>query len=276
MQVILTVNIGNGSVSFAVYEKGQEPRTARPLSVFRIAALPARTADEYAALLSAMIARLHRELTVETVVLSSVVPALVGEIRGAVWMLFPHATVLTVGAGLKTGMTIRTDSPADLGADLVAVAVGAAALQPPPFLVLDCNAVTTLSAVGAGKDSPAFLGCAILSGPALSAEALKAKAALLPDVLLTAPKAAIGTNSADSVRAGLLFGHAAAIEGLITRFEGEMGGEPLPLIVTGEGADALLSVMKRQTLCDKELVHRGLYKMAVLNERKSGNPRQRG
>lgn len=275
MQVVLTVNIDNAAVSFALWEKGCEPASAAPLSVFRIAAQPARTADEYAVLLSSMLTRAGA-VEVGTAIIASVVPALVGEIRRGLALLLPDAILLTVGAGLRSGLTIRTDSPVELGANLVAMAVGAAAQQGAPLLVLDCGAVTTLSAIGAGKDGPTYLGCAILPGPALGAEALKAKAALLPDVLLAQPKAAIGTNTVDSMRAGLLLGHVAALEGLIARFEAEMGQGSLPLLVTGEGADIAQTLQGSAVKTDLHLVHRGLYKMAALNERKSGNPPKRG
>ena len=275
MELMLTVTVGNSAVSFALFRADCEASDARPVSIFRIAALPARTADEYAVLLSAMTARLGEAVEIKTAILCSVVPALTDEIRRALQLLFPAATCLTVGAGLRTGLTIRTDTPAELGADLVAMAVGAATLQKPPFLVLNCDAVTTLSAVDAGKDGPAFLGCAILPGPALGAESLKARAAQLSSVSLTSPKAAIGANSGDSVRAGLLLGHAAAVEGLIGRFEQEIGKGSLPVIATGCYAEQTLPHCCHEVKFDTDLAHRGLCRLVELNRQKSGNPRKR-
>ena len=274
--MILTVSGDNSIVSFALFEKGQEPHCAAPLSVFRVAAVPLRTADEYAVLLSSMIDRLPEKPTVQIAMIASVVPALTQELCRAIKLLLPQTACLTLGAGLRSGLTIRTETPADVGADLVAMAAGAAALQKPPFLVLHCGAVTTLSAIGEEKNGPAFLGCSILPGPSLGLDALKNRAALLPTVLLSRPRRAIGSTTGDSIRSGLLLGHAAAIKGLIAHFERELGGEKMPVIATGEEAELLLPLLEHDIRFDEQLTHRGLYRLALLNSKKSGNPPKRG
>ena len=156
------------------------------------------------------------------------------------------------------------------------MAVGAAALQEPPFLVLDCNAVTTLSAVDDDHGNPTFLGCTILAGPTLEVETLKMHTALLPDVLLKSPKRAIGKNSADSLRSGLILGYAAAVNELIVRFSDEIGKGELPVIVTGECAAVLKPMLRCACREDAALVHRGLYKTALLNVGKCKKAPERG
>ena len=273
--MILTVMIANRTVSFALFEAGADAATVQPKATFSIAARPMRTADEYTALISFMMRQKAPHVAVDSTIVASVVPTLTGEIREALHTLFANAACLTVGAGLKTGLTIRTDAPSVLGADLVAMAVGGLALQKPPFLVLCCGDMTTLSAIGAGKDAPSFLGCSILPGAAISAEALNVNAALLSTVGLSRPVAAIGTNTEDSVRSGVLLGHAAAIEGLIALFERELGVKDVPVIVTGEEAALLAPLLDREALCDEDLVHRGLYALTLLNARKIENFRKR-
>ena len=273
--MILTVMIANRTASFALFEAGADVATVQPKATFSIAARPMRTADEYTALISFMMQQKAPDAAVDGVIVASVVPTLTGEIGEALHVLFPSAACLTVGAGLKTGLTIRTDAPALLGADLVAMAVGGLAVQKPPFLVLCCGDMTTLSAVGAEKDAPSFLGCSILPGASISAEALNMNAALLSTVGLSRPVCAVGTNTEDSVRSGVLLGHAAAIEGLIARFERELGVKDIPVIVTGEEVALLEPLLDRETLCDGELVHRGLYALTLLNARKIENFRKR-
>ncbi len=271
--MILTVLADNRRISFAFFEKNDEK--SDPLSTFSLSSVPARTADEYAVLLESF----HKRAACaapQSAILACVVPPLADELRRAVTLLFGDIPCLSLGAGLRSGLALRTDSPAELGADLVAMAVGAATLQQPPFLVLHCGDVTTLSAVGAGKDAPIYLGCAILPGAALCASALKEEAALLSAVALTKPVHAIGKNTGDSVRAGLLFGHAAAIERLIADFEKEMGEQPLPVIATGEEADLILPLVRHSVAKVESLAHKGLCKIAALNERKTGNTPKRG
>jgi len=159
--MILTVLADNRRISFAFFDKNDAKFT--PLCTFSLSAQPARTADEYAVLLESF----HKRAacaTPQSAILACVVPPLAGELCQAVKLLFGDIPCLTVGAGLRSGLILRTDAPAELGADLVAMAVGAATLRKPPFLVLHCGEVTTLSAVDADKDAPVYLGCAILPG----------------------------------------------------------------------------------------------------------------
>ena len=264
--MILTVTVGNRTLSFA-YCKAEN---ARPGAVFRISASPARTAEEYAALIATLSERALPKAAPRVAILASVVPALTGEIVRAIRQLYPAIPCLTVGAGLRSGLTIRTDTPAELGADLVACAVGAACLQKPPFLVLCCGDVTTLSAIGNENGTPAFLGCAILPGAGISMSCLKDSAALLSTVSLTPPAHAIGKNTADSLRSGLLRGQAAAITALAQDFAAEMGATVLPLIVTGEEAPTLLPLLAKDTRFESELAHIGLCRLAALNAQKAG------
>ncbi len=271
--MILSVLICNRDISFAFFKKSE--KAPAPLATFCVAAQPARTADEYAALLEAFLKRAACEAP-QSVILASVVPPLTDEVRRAVQLVCGDIPILTVGAGLRSGLSLRTDTPAELGADLVAMAVGATTVQKPPFLVLHCGDVTTISAVADGKDAPVYLGCAILPGATLCVKTLKQEAALLSTVALTHPTHAIGKNTNDSVRAGLLLGHAAAIERLISDFECEMGAQQLPVIATGEEAELLLPLLRHPAQKIEALAHKGLCKIASLNERKTGNAPKRG
>ncbi len=271
--MLLTMLADNRRISFAFFEKNSEKLD--PLATFSLSAHPTRTADEYAALLDSFQKR--AELSAPAcAILASVVPPLTDELCRTVALLYGDIPCLTVGAGLRSGLSLHTDAPAELGADLVAMAVGATTVQKPPFLVLHCGDVTTLSAVDAGKDAPLYLGCAILPGAALGVMSLKREAALLSAVALAHPSHAIGKNTTDSVRAGLLLGHAAAIERLIADFEGEMGKDALPVIATGEEAELILPLIKRPVLKVDALAHRGLAKIALLNGKKTKNTPKRG
>lgn len=264
--MILAVDIGNRTVALGLFAR-EDGVGNEPLAVFRMAADERRTADEYAAMLAAILSQRACDRTVTGVVIGSVQPKLTNVLSAALRVLFPAVRQLTVGAGLRTGLTIRTDDPASLGADLVANAVGAAALLPPPFLVLDCGSAITLSAVVAEQGTPVFLGCAILPGIAVSAEALVKEAAQLFDVALTAPSRAIGTDTAASMRAGVLMGQAAAIDGLVARMEREVGQGSLPIVATGADATALLPLCTCRAHFDGELTLKGLYRIAMRNEK---------
>lgn len=275
--MILTVVLGNQSISLAFFAPDAEGEVTTPAACVRLSAMPARTEDEYEALLPMLSGwRLTDTEEVEAIVLASVVPSHTAPLSKALRRLLPDAALLTVGAGLRTGFAIRTDTPAELGADLVANVSGALTVARPPFLVLDCGAVTTLCAVDGTEEAPLFKGCCILPGLSMSAEALHEGAALLSDVALARPVTAIGTNSADSMRAGLMFGQADAISGLVSRFEADLGRGALPVIATGEEAELLLPMLAREMPLEEHLSHKGLYRMAMLNMAKIEKARKRG
>lgn len=271
--MILTVLADNRTISFSYFAKeGDAPESRATL---RLSAIPPRSADEYAALLDMMASR-RVSGTVQCAIVASVVPTLTPVLQKALCALYGNLPCLTVGAGLRTGLTLQTDSPGELGADLVAMAVGASMLQKPPFLVLNCGDITTLSAVAAGKDAPVYLGCAILPGTALCASALKGEAALLSTVAPTTPTRAIGKNTTDSIRAGIVLGHAAAIDRLITNFENELETADLPVIATGDEAELILPLLQHNTKKECELAHKGLWHLARINEGKTKYPPKRG
>ena len=275
--MIVTVVLDNRSISVALFLPDESEGLTTPAASFRVSASPARTADEYEVLFGAMPAwQTVAAHEVEAVVLASVVPTLTESVRAALCRLLPQAAVLTVGAGLRSGFAIRTDNPAELGADLVANISGALTVAKPPFLVLDCSAVTTLCAVDGGEENPIFVGCAIQPGLALNAAALRDGTALLSEVSLSAPRRAIGTNTADSMRAGLVFGHVSALKGLIGRFEDEVGKKDLPVVVTGDEAEMLLPLLGENTLFADRLSHVGLYRIAAFNQAKIEKARKRG
>ena len=263
--MILAVDIGNRTVSFGLF--AHACKDAEPLTVFRMAADARRTADEYAAMLAQILAHRAPDAAIGGVVIGSVCPALTPVLAEAFRLLYPAVRQLTLGAGLRTGLIIRTADPASLGADLVANAVGAASLLPPPFLLLDCGSAITLSCVEAQGESAVFLGCAILPGVTVSANALTREAAQLFDVALTAPRHAIGTDTAESVRAGILMGLAAAVDGLVTRMERELGKGALPIVATGADAALLLPFCTHRAALDENLTLKGLYRVAMCNEK---------
>jgi type III pantothenate kinase len=177
----------------------------------RIAATPRRSADEYALLLRAFAAEAARATgapRVEAVWISSVVPSLARELRAAALSAF-GLPGLVVGPGVRTGVKIRTDVPSEVGSDLICAAAAARELQRGACVVVDFDAAIAFSAIGREGD---FLGAAIAPGMDTALESLRASAALLPEVPLEGPVAAIGKNTPESIRAGVGIGYAGLVD----------------------------------------------------------------
>lgn len=191
---------------------------------------------------------------IDGAILSSVVPSLTQPLRRAAEKVLRTAC-LTVGPGLKTGLNIQIDNPAQLGSDLVVNAVAGQALYPLPLVLIDMGTATIFSVL---NRKGAYIGGSILPGLRVSLEALTASTAQLPQISLEAPKHAIGRNTTECMKSGILFGTASMLDGMIDRIEQELG-ETATIVATGEPAAAILPFCRHKVLYDETLVLRGLY-----------------
>jgi type III pantothenate kinase len=173
-----------------------------------------------AAILSALCVRADLPFTAAGMVVASVVPAM-----NAIWSHLARdwfgIEALFLEEGERYGIAVRYDPPRAVGADRLANAIAAVRLATPPIVVVDFGTATTFDAIGPG---PSYLGGAILPGIQVSADALSRNTAKLPQIELTAPGHAIGTNTTEAMQSGLMLGYAGAIESLIARFRAELGG----------------------------------------------------
>lgn len=186
-------------------------------------------------------------------VLSSVVPPLNRTISKAL-MLITGKMPIVVGPGVKTGLNIKINNPAELGADMVVGAVAGIAKYPCPQIIFDLGTATTASVI---DENGCFVGCAILCGVKTALNALASSTAQLPQIEIAAPENAIGTNTIDSMRSGTVFGTAAMIDGLIKRFESELG-EKATVIVTGGLGRVIADNCESDIIVDRHLLIDGL------------------
>jgi len=231
--MLLCIDIGNTNIKLGLFE-GQQLGAN-----WRIATDRSKLADEYAMLLLNLFAAERIPITSVTgCAVSSVVPALT-PIFGDLVKRYLKQTPLVVGPGVKTGLSIRTDHPAEVGPDLIVNAVAARQLYGAPVIIIGFGTATTFSAVSAQGD---FVGVAIAPGVWTGAEALFRFAAKLPQVELTRPPRAIGKNTIHSMQSGLVFGYAGLVEGLIRRMGAELVTRPelsVRVVATGGMAELI-------------------------------------
>ncbi len=257
MAMLLAVNVENHKISLALFEENN----AEPVVGFKISADISRTADEYTVTVKQLLDYSGIDADdIDGAIMASVVPQLNDVIKSVVIDLTGKAPVV-VGPGVKTGFAIKIDDPAELGADIVANAAevvgkikeekldGAA-------IILDIGAVTTLFAV----KNREVIGGAILPGAFMSLDALHRETAQLPNIEMSGTHRAIGKNTKDSLISGVILGQAAMIDGLIDRFEVELGCErgKATVFATGEGADPILSNLGHSFRYDPALTLKGL------------------
>jgi type III pantothenate kinase len=247
--MILAVDVGNTHIVMGCIDDG------RIRSITRIVTNPQETDSEYAIKISQILEFEGIDYHAFTgAILSSVVPAVTVSMRSAVVRL-TGLTPVIVGAGIKTGLNIRIDDPSEMGADLVAGAVGAISEYGAPLIVLDMGTATTISVIGADSS---FLGGAIVPGVNLSINALASNTSLLQRVSVDAPKKCIATNTVDSMKSGAVFGNAALIDGMIDRIEDELG-EKTAVVATGGLASTIVPFCRHKIKCDDDLLLKGLW-----------------
>ncbi len=246
--MVLAVDIGNSNVVIGCFE-GDDIRLLERMSTNRNS-----TALEYAVLIKTVLELNGLDkVAFEGGIISSVVPAVTNMVKAAIEKLTGKPP-LVVGPGLKTGLKIKIDNPAQLGSDRVADAVAAVSEYPCPLITIGMGTATTISVIDKNQN---FIGGVIMPGLRISAESLSSRTSQLPQISLDPPKKAIGRNTIDCMRSGIVLGCAATIDGIIEKIEQELG-YPCTVVSTGGHAGIVIPYCKREIIVDEKLLLKGL------------------
>ena len=246
--MILAVDIGNSNIVIGGVEGMDIQFEAR------LRTDATKTSDEYCIDLKMILEVYHVDAArLEGTIISSVVPQVLNSMRTAVMKLTGH-TPLIVGPGLKTGLNIKIDNPAQTGADLVVGSVAALREHKAPIIVIDMGTATTVTVL---DETGAFVGGSICPGVKISLDALTDRTALLPGLQLDQPKRAIGRNTIDCMRSGIMLGTACMLDGLVERMEEELGSKAT-VVATGGIAKFIIPMCRTPIIYDKDLLLKGL------------------
>jgi type III pantothenate kinase len=230
----------------------------------RIATACERSADEYALLIASLLA-MHQvsPAAIHGAILASVVRPLGALLSQATEQLMQIKPLL-VGPGVKTGLNIKTDIPSQVGADIVANAVGALTLAESPLVFVDFGTATTLTGI---NEKGELCGVIICPGVRSSLDALSDQAAELPSIALESPRHLFGKNTIDAMESGVILGHASMVDGLLDRIAGAWNNNDLTIIATGGHADKIIPHCryKDQIRSEPHLAFWGLRKIYGLN-----------
>ena len=249
--MVLTIDIGNTNIVLGEWE-GDRLRF-----VSRVETDISMTEDSYAVRFKNILELYEVQFEkIEGSIISSVVPQVTGSVAFAVGKLTGKKPLI-VGPGIKTGLNIRIDDPAELGSDLVVDAVAALSKYPKPIIIFDMGTATTVSVI---DNDSCFIGGAIMPGLRVGLNALAEHAALLPQVGLDAPRDIIGRNSADSMKSGAVFGSASMIDGMAARIE-ERLGQKATVVATGGNSKDIVPFCQCGIIYDANLLLEGLIKL---------------
>ena len=255
--MILTVDVGNSNIVLGGVEGSEICFEAR------LRTDATKTSDEYCIDLK-MLLEVYGVTAkdIEGSIIASVVPQVLNSMQTAIKKLTGKAA-LVVGPGLKTGLNIQIENPAQTGADLVVGCVAALREHKAPMIIVDMGTATTMIVLD--KNSAMIGGC-IMPGVKISMDALTDRTALLPGLQLDQPKKAIGRNTIDCMRSGIMMGAACTIDGMIERMEAELGYETT-VIATGGIAKFVIPMCKKKIIYDRDLLVKGLATLYRENKR---------
>lgn len=244
--MLLVLDVGNTNAVLGVFARAEKLRggsnaaenpTRYDLLIanWRVSTNPTLTVDEYGVLFRNLFAMANLESKeIQGIIISSVVPPVDSTLRQVCERYF-HTKPLFIEPGVKTGMPVLYDNPAEVGADRIVNAVAAFEKYGGPCIVVDFGTATTFDCVSPRGE---YMGGVICPGIGISAEALFERTARLPRVDIRKPARVIGTNTVGSLQSGLYYGYLGLIDGILVRLLEEMG-EDTKVITTG-GLSALI------------------------------------
>jgi type III pantothenate kinase len=251
--MLLTADIRNAHTALALFETA-EPSGAT-VAHWRVSTGRRRTADEWVVLVRGLVTEAAATAGLGGLAVAATVPAVLHEWRAMAERHFPGVPLVVVEPGTRTGLSVATDNPREIGADRICNAV-AVAERPGPTVVVDFGDATTYDVVTADGR---YVGGAITPGIEMSLDALGQGSAQLREVELVRPRSVIARNTVEALQSGLVFGVAAQVEGMVARIRSELvEPEALSVVATGHHAPLVVAECSCFTDHDPLLTLRGL------------------
>jgi len=247
--MLLVLDVGNTNTVLGVFLDGGEL-----VAHWRVATIQTQTVDEYGVLFRNLFAMADIKVAaIKGIIISSVVPPMDSVLREVCERYF-HTKPLFVEPGVKTGMPVQYDNPAEVGADRVVNGVAAFEKYGGPCIVVDFGTATTFDAISAKGE---YLGGIITPGIGISAEALFERTARLPRVDIRKPPRVIGTNTVGSMQSGLYYGYLGLVDSILERMLAELGPQT-KVVATGGLASLIGQGSKYISAVDDLLTLEGL------------------
>src|SRR4051795_8417550 len=246
--MLLAIDVGNTNTVMGVFEGDKLEHS------WRINTDARETADELALTFRGLLA----ELPVSGIAACSTVPAVMRELRSMLDRYYPNVPTLLVEPGVRTGVSVLTDNPKEVGTDRICNTAAAHHLVAGPCIVVDFGTSTNFDCISARGE---FLGGALAPGIEISLDALAARAAQLRKVELVAPRSPIGKNTVESLQSGILYGFAGQVDGMVRRLSAALAPEDpasVQVIATGGLAALVIDHSETVTRYEPELTLIGL------------------
>ena len=259
--LLLAIDVGNTNTVFALY------RERHALGQWRISTMRERTADEYAAALTQLMAlKGYRHDDVGAAVISSVVPQALPPLKSMCRDFF-NCAARVVGEDLGVTIPVLIENPREVGADRLVNGVAAHARYHGPLIVVDFGTATTFDVI---DEEGRYCGGVIATGINLSLEALHRAAAKLPRVAVERPPRVIGSSTVTAMQSGVFWGYVSMVEGVVARIKEEFGAE-MKVIATGGLAGLFADATEAIEQVDRDLTMAGLVELFYADRPQASN-----
>ena len=259
--LLLAIDVGNTNTVFALYRERQA------LGQWRISTVRERTADEYAAALTQLMAlKGFGQGDIDAAAIASVVPQALTPLKSMCQEFF-NCTAKVVGENLGISVQVAIDNPREVGADRLVNAVAAQSRYGGPLIVVDFGTATTFDVI---DREGRYCGGVIATGINLSLEALHRAAAKLPRIAVERPPSVIGSSTVTAMQSGVYWGYVSLIEGMVARIKAEFG-EPMKVIATGGLAGLFAGATEVIEHVDRDLTMAGLVELFYANRPQQSN-----
>lgn len=252
--MLLAIDVGNTNTVIGLYRPATPDSPSTLAYHWRMTTPLRQTVDELRVTLRSLFTLDGVDINhVTGVAIASVVPPIDSLLRDVIERTF-HIKPLFIEPGVKTGLPVLTDNPAEVGADRIVNCVAAFEKYGGPTIVVDLGTATTFDVISVRGE---FLGGAIAPGVGISADALFSSAARLSRVNIRKPAKVIGTGTVDNIQIGLFYGYVGLIDGICDRMTAELGPET-KVIATGGYARLLAESSRRIQTVDDNLTLDGV------------------
>ncbi|MFZ4437831.1 MAG: type III pantothenate kinase [Syntrophales bacterium] len=260
--MLLVIDVGNTNTVLGLYD-GEEL-----VHDWRIRTVIDHTVDEYGMLILNLYKNSQiSSRAIKNIIISCVVPPMLNILEPLCQKYF-GIQPLIVGPGVKTGMPIFYDNPKEVGADRIVNAVAAYEKYKRELIVVDFGTATTFDYISPKGE---YMGGCIAPGIMIASEALFEKASKLPRVELCTPSLIITKDTVSGMQAGIMYGYAGLVDGIVERMKAESASKPL-VVATGGLGNLVARETKQIDLVDEMLTLEGLRIIFARNLKKSGTP----
>lgn len=257
MSVLLTVDVGNTNISLGLM-KGN-----KTIGSFRLTTKTPRTSDEFGIAIKELLDATGISVDdVEDVIVSSVVPKIMYSLNSAM-IKYIHKTPIIVGPGIKTGISIRTDNPREVGADRIVDISYAYHTYHRNCIVVDFGTATTFDYV---SEDGIFQYTVIVPGLGISANALTAQTAKLPEIEIRKPKSILAKNTVLGMQSGVVYGYIGTVEYILKQMKKELKIRDAYTIATGGLGKVIAKETKEIDLYDPDVAYKGMRILYDLNK----------